>query len=200
MDMTTLEKIDDEDNMVSIAVGNEVMTFTADYLLGWIESQLAGLKHPTRITVFSIAPDGSQQSVLLSASVWQRHLLRGPWKDYFTKIWESFTIAEAEREEILSGITSRDSSFYKSCQDFIYDLRHYGNNKSSRSRLESNGHQFYIGEPYFRAEVRDKILQLPTFRGTLQTSLRVLEAKRADSTICASHDLSPIFEAALGVS
>ncbi|EGX88649.1 hypothetical protein CCM_08694 [Cordyceps militaris CM01] len=200
IDMTTLEKIDDEENMVSIAVDDQVMTFTADYLLGWIESQLLDLKHPTRITVCSIAPDGSQQSVLLSASIWQRHLLRGSGKEPFTRIWEAFTIAEAQREEILSDITSRDDSFHKNCHDFIYDLRNYGNNKSSRSRLESNGHQFYIGEPYFRTAIRDKLLQLPTFRGNLETSLKSLEAKRADSTICASHDLSPIFEAALGVS
>lgn len=34
MDMVTLEKIEDERNMVSIVVDDEVMTFTSDYLLG----------------------------------------------------------------------------------------------------------------------------------------------------------------------
>ena len=84
--------------------------------------------------------------------------------------------------------------------DFIYDLRNYGSNDKCRKRLDETGHQYYVGKPYFDDGTRDKILQLPVFVGTLLTALENLSKKRSGSTICASHDLAPIFEAALGVA
>lgn len=84
--------------------------------------------------------------------------------------------------------------------EFIYDLRSFGQNDKSRKRLESTGDQYYLGSPYFDDQVRDKILELPVQAGSLKQALDALATKRMGSTICASHDLSPIFESALGVT
>ncbi|OAQ61981.1 hypothetical protein VFPPC_07321 [Pochonia chlamydosporia 170] len=199
-DMETMEKIEDERNMVSMVSNENVMTFTKDYLLGWIESQLTDLKNPTEVTVHSIGPSGISQPVQLTADIWQRNLLRGPWKEPFIRIWDDFIRAESKKEEMLSEIMTNNPRFHQGCLEFIYDLRNYGNNKGSRARLEGNGHKFYIGAPYFDDATRDRILQLPNYCGTLQLALEDLERKRSGSSICASHDLSPIFESALGVS
>jgi hypothetical protein len=90
--------------------------------------------------------------------------------------------------------------FQKSCMDFIFDLRHYDQNDESRKRLETTGDQYFIGQPYFNNETRNKVLQLPIHIGTLEMALDNLVARRSGSTICASHDLSPICESVLGVS
>lgn len=137
------------------------------------------------------------QEIKLTPDVWQRCLLRGPWKDQFSKIWEISTIAHAKREEELSRLASKQSDFYQQCSNFIHDLRNFGQSKGAQARLESNGHRFYIGRPYFDDNTRDAILALPHHYGTLETALNALEQKRSGSTICASHDLAPIFEAAL---
>lgn len=111
---------------------------------GWIESQLIDLKSPTEVTVHSIGAGGISEAIQLTANVWQKHLLRGPWKDPFLRIWDTFTRAEAKRDEILSEITISDSQFHQGCLNFIYDLRNIGDNKGSRARLEGNGHRFTL--------------------------------------------------------
>jgi hypothetical protein len=85
------------------------------------------------------------------------------------------------------------------CQNFIRDLRCYGGDKGARNRLNSTGHEFYLGRPYFDSKTVNKLLTIPTINGTLQTDLRLLAAKRSGGEICAAHDLAPLFENVLGV-
>ncbi|KEY66505.1 hypothetical protein S7711_10905 [Stachybotrys chartarum IBT 7711] len=180
-DMETFEEITDKDNMVSIVKDGETFTFTRDYLKGWIESELANLKLPTDIVVQSLGFDGRTRSVQLTSE-------------------DTSIRAQAKREEMIADIRLTVPDFQKSCMDFVFDLRHYGQNDKSRKRLETTGDQYFIGQPYFDNETRNKILQLPIHIGTLEMALDNLLAKRSGSTICASHDLSPIFESVLGVN
>jgi hypothetical protein len=108
--------------------------------------------------------------------------------------------AQAKREEMLAELHAANPAFQKACMDFISDLRQFGRNDRAKKRLEDTGDQYYIGQPYFNDDTRRKILELPITTGILQNALDGLAAKRQGSTICASHDLSPIFEAALGVT
>ncbi len=75
----------------------------------------------------------------------------------------------------------------------------FGGNKASRQRLDGTGHEFYLGLPYFNSETRERLLKIPTKNGTLETDLRQLAVKRSGGDICAAHDLSPLYEAILGV-
>ncbi|KAK1971564.1 hypothetical protein LY78DRAFT_734468 [Colletotrichum sublineola] len=197
-DFETMEKIEDERAMISFIVDEEVLTFTKDYLLGWIDSQLADMKHPTEITVHSLGEDGRNHEVKLTSHVWEKFLLRGQWKEGLQAVWDKSVRAQSEREEMLANIANASPNFVQACQQYIYDLRNFGNNKGSRTRLEGTGHKFYMGQPYFDNATRDKLLQLPTQSGTLEGVLGALEKKRLDSSICASHDLFPIFKSVLG--
>jgi hypothetical protein len=85
------------------------------------------------------------------------------------------------------------------CQNFIRDLRCYGGDKGARNRLDSTGHEFYLGQPYFSPKTVSKLLSIPTINGTLQTDLRQLAEKRSGGQICAAHDLAPLFEQTLAV-
>ena len=166
----------------------------------WIESQIEDLKKPTDIVVTSIKSDGSTWDVQLTPEVWQKHLLRGPWKSLFEDIWDTSMRAQAKREAMRLELISTTANFQQNCQNFIYDLRSFDTNKKSRERLETVRNRYYIGKPYFSDDVCDKILRFPEHSGTLQTVLEALEKKRVGSKICAAHDLSPIFESALGIT
>ncbi|KAF5571147.1 hypothetical protein FPHYL_663 [Fusarium phyllophilum] len=180
-DMETFEEIQDDQNVISIVKEGQTFTFTQDYLKGWIESEIANLKPLTDIVVQSLGPDGVTRDIRLDAS-------------------DTFVRSQAKREELLADIYSQVPNFQKSCLEFIYDLRNFGQNDKSKKRLESTGDQYYLGSPYFDTKIRDKLLELPVQAGTLQQALDALSIKRLGSTICASHDLSPIYEYALGIA
>ncbi|KAF4496699.1 hypothetical protein FAGAP_7141 [Fusarium agapanthi] len=180
-DMETFEEIQDDQQVISIVKEGQTFTFTQDYLKGWIESEIANLKPLTDIVVQSLGPDGVTRDVRLDAS-------------------DTFVRSQAKREELLTDLYSHVPNFQKSCLEFIYDIRSFGQNDKTKKRLESIGDQFYLGSPYFDTKIRDKLLQLPVQAGMLQQALDALSNKRLGSTICASHDLSPIYEYALGIT
>lgn len=168
---------------------------------GWLDVELSRLKNPTKIVVQTIGPDGQPRDVPLTAEVWQHSLLRGPWRDAFAGIWDRHIRAQCLREEALADLSTTQPGFRQSCRDFVCDLRAFGSDEAARSRLEQTVHEFYMGRPYFSDDTRDRLLAVPTAShgGTLESALRALAEKRRDGTICASHDLSPMFEAALGI-
>lgn len=168
-------------------------------MVGWIGSQISDLKRPTDIVVQSYREDGTYIDINLTADVWQHSLLRGPWKDAFAPIWEKYITQQVARDEEIDMLANENSDFRHQCRNFIQDLRAFGTNRAARGRLEGTGHEFYIGKPYFDDAVRDRLLALPTQGSTLEAELRALARKRAGSTICASHDLAPLFESALNV-
>ncbi|KAK1763808.1 hypothetical protein QBC33DRAFT_573000 [Phialemonium atrogriseum] len=176
-DITTMEPITEQDDVVSIRVGDDdFVTFTKDYLLGWLDAELSRLKNPTKIVVQTIGPDGQPRDVPLTAEVWQHSLLRGPWRDAFAGIWDRHIRAQCLREEALADLSTSQPGFRQSCRDFVRDLRAFGD------------------------DTRDRLLAVPTAShgGTLESALRALAEKRRDGTICASHDLSPIFRGCAG--
>ena len=134
----------------------------------------------------------------LTRDIWESSLVRGPWKDAFNGYWQRFIFTIKSRESQLAGIRNENPNFTQKCKEFICDLRTY-RNPGSHNRLDQTGHEFDLGLPYFEQETVSKLIQLSTMNGTLADELR-LSNKRMSAEICASHDLSPIFEAALGVS
>ncbi|RYP64671.1 hypothetical protein DL769_006579 [Monosporascus sp. CRB-8-3] len=198
-DISTGEAISDEENMVTLRIGEEFATFTKEYLLGWIGAQLADLRSLTDIRVQYCTSDGMMGEVQLTDDVWQHSLLRGPWKSTFAPIWDDYIRLQCERETMLEKMTTEFPEFYQKCQNFVHDLRTFGANKGAQARPAVT-HEFYIGSPYFNDSMRAQLLSLPVSKmGTLEQVLRDLAMKRQNSTICASHDLAPIFEFALGV-
>lgn len=143
--------------------------------------------------------DGKLQNIELSQAIWETCLVRGPRKDVFLPIWDKYTKAKAARYEALAELSVNDSKFTQGCESFIFDLKNMNTNKGSRNRLNQSGHEFYLGSPYFKADIIEKLLDLPNQNGTLRSDLRSLSNKRMGSEICAAHDLSPIFENALAV-
>src|SRR5277367_319241 len=138
------------------------------------------------------------KKVALTAEVWQHSLVRGQWKDDFLPLWNDYNRVRGGRESILAALSRDIPNFTQACQNFIHDLRTFGGNKS-RQRLDGTGHEFYLGLPYFNSETRERLLKIPTKNGTLETDLRQLAVKRSGGDICAAHDLSPLYEAILGV-
>ncbi|KAK7746208.1 hypothetical protein SLS62_009424 [Diatrype stigma] len=216
-DIITGDTIVDENTMVTLRVEKDFVTFTQDYLIGkeglhylldimtytsigWITAQLADLRPLTDICVQHYTTNGTLMEVQLTADIWQHSLIRGPWKNSFAPIWNEYHRQQCAREDTLETIAARDPKFRQNCKNFIYDLRTFGYNKRAQARLDKTGHEFYMGSPYFNEDVRAQLLDLPVSRvGTLDQVLRALAMKRAGSTICASHDLAPIFESALGI-
>lgn len=177
----------------------ELLVWKINRNIGWINAQVSDLKKPTDIVVQTFTLNGQIRDIHLTAEVWQHSLLRGPWKNDFAPIWDKHSRTQCEQEEILHDLIYSVPGFRQACTNFIHDLRTFGGNKGSRARLEGTGHEFYIGEPYFNDDTREKILRLPNAQGTLESALRALAEKRKDGTICAAHDLSPLFESALGL-
>ncbi|KAI2625707.1 hypothetical protein GGR54DRAFT_592678 [Hypoxylon sp. NC1633] len=200
MDINTLEPIDDKTALVTMHCDDETFTFTKDYLLGWIDSQLADFRDITKIKVQQIGPEGETRVIQLTEEIWQRCLIRGQWREVFGHIWDNFVRRRCEREAALDQIMEAVPGFGQACLDFVHDLKTYGTNKDSRNRLEGTGHEFYIGQPYFDKATQDQLLRLPATNGdTLESLLRSWALKCQDSTVCASHDFAPIFEFMLGV-
>jgi hypothetical protein len=168
--------------------------------ISWIDSQLNDSKPLTDIVVETFGQYGVMEKVRLTAEIWQRSLIRGPWRGAFLPLWNEYNRVRNAREAILSSLSSEVTGFTQACQNFIHDLRTFGGDKGSRQRLEGTGHEFYLGSPYFSTSTREKLLKIPTKKGTLETDLRALSDKRRGGEICAAHDLSPIFEAILSVS
>jgi hypothetical protein len=131
--------------------------------------------------------------------VWQYSLGRGQWKDNFLPLWNDYNRVRGSRKSILAALLRDIPNFSGACQDFIHDLRTFGGNKKSRQRLDGTGHEFYLGTPYFNDETRERLLRIPTRNGTLETDLRQLAIKRSGGEICAAHDLSPLYEAVVGI-
>lgn len=151
-------------------------------------------KLPTKIYVQNYDAEGRLQDIALTAETWQQSLLRGPCRSDFAPLWDESLRIQARQEEMLESLSTSVPQFRESCQKFIHDLRTFGGNKGSRDRLEGTGHEFYLGLPYFDGKTTDEILKLPTRLGTLEDDLKALSKKRQDGTMCAAHDLSPIFE------
>ncbi|MCJ1383469.1 hypothetical protein MMC17_006583 [Xylographa soralifera] len=94
-----------------------------------------------------------------------------------------------------------DERFFQKCRNFVYDLHSFTKHRS-RNRLEGTGHEYYLGKPYFEPAQVTAILGIEIMGATVESKLHELAQKKAATydTICASHDLAPIFELALGVS
>lgn len=165
--------------------------------LGWICSQLEDNKSLTDISVQSYGEGGQMNSVKLTSAIWERSLVRGPWKAEFLKLWSEHNRVRGSREDILTTLAQEQAGFSQSCVNFIHDLRTFSQ-KGSRERLEATGQEFYLGMPYFSPVTRDKILDIPTKRGNVAGDLSAIAEKRKGE-VCAAHDFSPFFEAILGV-
>jgi hypothetical protein len=139
------------------------------------------------------------RKVTLTAEVWQHSLIRGQWQGDFLPLWNNYNRVRDGRESILAALLHEIPNFTEACQNFIHDLRTFGGNKMSQQRLNSTGHEFYLGSPYFNNQTRERLLKIPTISGILETDLRRLALKRRGGEICAAHDLSPLYEANLGV-
>ena len=90
--------------------------------------------------------------------------------------WYSFITGLTFRYTELSSI-SEDKGFISACRNFIYDL-HSFTKPQSRNRLESTGHEYYLGKPYFKPAQVQKILEMPVMNGTVESKLRELTRKR----------------------
>jgi len=139
------------------------------------------------------------RKVQLTAEIWQRSLIRGAWGKDFSPLWNNYNRIRGSREAILASLSQQSPNFTQSCQNFIYDLCKLSGDKAAQNRLDQTGHAYYLGKPYFEDNIREKILTIPTKNGTLQDDLNLLAAKRSEGEVCAAHDLSPLYEAALGV-
>ncbi len=154
----------------------------------------------TDIKVETLDGNGQMISTLLTRSIWERSLIRGPWKLDFAPLWEQHTIATNQRHATIAELRETHKEFTQSCINFIHDLRTFSGDRASRSRLDSTGHEFFLGKPYFTKDTVDKILQLKTGKNTVEDELRALVEKRMRAEICAAHDLSPFFESVLGIA
>lgn len=139
-------------------------------------------------------------STLLDQTVWQQSLIRGPWQADFMPLWQKHIETTSARESMITHMRTTIPNFTQTCIEFIRDLRTFSGNIDSRTRLDSTGHEFFLGKPYFDSATVTTILQLSTVNGTLDTQLRALAEKRKNGEMCAAHDLSPLFERALGIS
>lgn len=170
------------------------------YCVGWIDSQLKDRKPLTDIVVQAQDVHGELKSTQLTRSVWERSLVRGKWRHDFAPIWAQHVVATHERESTIAQLCDSNPHFTQSCINFIHDLRTFSGNKDSRTRLDSTGHEFFLGKPYFDSATVNAILHMKTTKGSVAEELRALAEKRVGGEICAAHDLSPFFESVLGVS
>lgn len=83
---------------------------------------------------------------------------------------------------------------------FIHDLRHYGKDKRAQGRLDGISNKYFLGLPYFDTRTVEMLLELPVGRSTLgDRLLKMAEKADENGVVCASHDLAPIFEAAIEI-
>lgn len=93
---------------------------------------------------------------------------------------------------MLCRIATEVPGFVRASKNYIHDLMFFSKDKGCQARLESTGDPYFIGEPYFPAEIRGQVLSLPTFKGPLSEALDALHRKRAGTSISAAHDLAPL--------
>ena len=167
----------------------------------WVNSQAQDGKDLTEIKVTTIDNCGFPTDVQLNRYVWQRSLIRGPWKQDFLSLWDQYVRLTNEREATIAQLCLNNPAFTQNCINFIRDLQYFDSEKSARDRLESTVHQFYIGKPYFDNQTVGVILKMRSVGGTLESQLQTLAAKQTgNGSVCASHDLSPVYQSYLGVS
>ncbi|KAL8859772.1 MAG: hypothetical protein Q9178_003887 [Gyalolechia marmorata] len=198
--MQPLEDLPETEKVVIADDHGDANAFSKDYLTSWINSQIEDGKILTDIVAQTTGADGQLKSVRLTKAVWEQSLIRGPWSADFRPVWAKYTDATAHRETMLAKLRDSVPNFTQSCVEFICDLRTFSGNKASRNRLDTTGHEFFLGLPYFDGKTRDSILQLRTMGSNVERDLRALAQKRLGAEICASHDLAPLFERVLGVS
>ena len=84
----------------------------------------------------------------------------------------------------------------------IYDLLCFGNNESSKSRLESFPSNHYISTVYFTQDEVDFLLKFPSSTGllTFAQSIELMNSEKKRSfEICSSHDIAPMMMGFFGV-
>jgi len=92
--------------------------------------------------------------------------------------------------------------FNENAKLFIRDLRYFGKDIKAQNRLNETKHEYFLGGKYFLPSTVSMILQLPMGKSTVRDELRNLarrKIEREQDEICASHDLSPLFEATFGL-
>lgn len=57
---------------------------------GWISAQVDDGRPLTDIVVQSFVSDGVMRKVLLTAEIWQRSLILGPWASRFLPLWNDY--------------------------------------------------------------------------------------------------------------
>lgn len=178
-----------------------VFSLSLTIFTAWIDSQIQDGRSLTEIKVTTIDDRGFPTNVQLDRHVWQRSLIRGPWKQEFVSLWDQYTRYTDERESTIARLRLENPAFTQNCLNFIRDLQYFDSEKAARDRLENTAHQFYIGEPYFNSQTVKVILQMRNVGGTLESQLQALATKQAgNGSVCASHDLSPVYQSYLGVS
>ena len=104
----------------------------------------------TDVVAQTMDADGNLKSIQLTREIWERSLIRGTWQDEFRPFWADHIEATAQREVVLATLRDSNPSFTQSCIDFVHDLRTFTGNKGSRNRLDTTGHEFFLGPPLFR--------------------------------------------------
>ena len=104
-----------------------------------------------------------------------------------------------------------DSAIWYKFHVLIYDLRHFDQNPTSQSRLETVIDPSYLDSPYLTTLEADKIKCTRLESGqtisaliaaTLEERLSRRMKKRVasgDYRVCSAHDVAPILEKALGI-
>lgn len=115
-----------EDQKVVLDLGRgRFETFSASYLLGripllaslivwlilivvgWIMAEVDKGTPLDNIVVTSITPKGRPSNIKLDKDVWTRNLLRGPTKDQFLGIWNTFSELAVGKTDALNSITQQ---------------------------------------------------------------------------------------------
>lgn len=203
LSLDPVNKLEDE-NKVTIDLGEgKSETFSKEYLLGWITAEvLTGGKDASNICVTSITKNRRPVEISLNGDIWSTSLLRGPWKEDFQRIWDVSQSASYERNKALESL-SNIPNFNRLSKLFIRDLRCFGKDLQAQKRLNDTNHPYFLGPKYFSPDTVTKILTIPMGTVTVKDKLDQLAQRKVSreqqNEICAAHDLSPLFEAALGL-
>ena len=139
--------------------------------------------------------------VQITQEICGNHLIKGPKKKWLIDAWETYTWARKERQAQLKYLEGHFPDFRINCMSSVRDLNNFDKDIRGQRRLGQTGHRFFLGPPYFREPaVVEELLDLSTQCGRLSEILSRLEQKHRGDTICATHDLSPVFESALMVA
>ena len=135
---------------------------------GWINSQLQDRRLLTDISVQILGEDGVFSLIPLTRGVWERSLIRSQWKQDFAPLWEKHVVTTHDRQSTIAQLRETNPNFTQSCINFIHDLRTFGGNEGSRTRLEGTGHEFYLGGPYFDNATVNTIMNFKTIGGSVE--------------------------------